>query len=81
MSSRLSRRLTALLCAGLFALTVLVGMVVTLPSGLAGSADFPPGPTKSAFNPQPDPPGMTAGIIIQGKTASIIVPAGIIIQD
>ncbi len=59
MSSRLSRRLTALLCAGLLALTVLVSGLVTLPTGFAFNPqpDPPGGPAQLAFNPQPDPPG------------------------
>ena len=87
MFSRLSRRLAALLCTSLFVLTILLGTVVTLPSGFASSADYPPGPYKSAldyppgpyksaFNPQLDPPGKIAGIIIQGASGD-----GIIIHD
>jgi len=59
MSSRLSRRLTVLLCAGLLALIVLVGGMVTLSSGLAFNPQPDP-PGKQAFNPQPDPPGKQA---------------------
>ena len=68
MASRLSRRLAAFLCAGLLALTVLVGSVVTLPLGLAGSADYPPGPSR-------------AGIIMPGAIAGIIIHDGIIVND
>jgi hypothetical protein len=56
MSSRLSRRLTALLCAGLLALTVLVSGLLTLPTGFAFNPQPDP-PGKVTFNPQPDPPG------------------------
>jgi hypothetical protein len=80
-----TRRLSRIVCGGLLALTLLTGVIIH-----DAANDFPPGPTKTAgailagviindatddggtpFNPQPDPPG---------KTASIIVHDGVIIQ-
>jgi hypothetical protein len=71
MASRLSRRLSAFLCAGLLALTVLVGTVVTLPlrSPSFASSDYPPGPSiKSAFQSHSGSGG-----------SAVVLPHGIII--